>query len=114
MPVIETTPALVGSAYDKLIRRIEIARGRLDRPLTYAEKIFLGHLADPESEELDAGKSYVGLRPDRVAMQDATAQMALLQFMLAGKNETAVPSCATSISVWGLSKRSFLSVVSRL
>jgi aconitate hydratase len=92
MPVIETTPALVASAYDKLIRRTEIARGRLDRPLTYAEKIFLGHLVDPENEELEAGRSYVGLHPDRVAMQDATAQMALLQFMLAGKDETAVPS----------------------
>ena len=92
MPVIETTPALVGSVYDKLIRNTEIARGRLDRPLTYAEKIFLGHLGDPDHEELDPGRSYVGLHPDRVAMQDATAQMALLQFMLAGKEETAVPS----------------------
>jgi aconitate hydratase len=63
----------------------------LDRPLTLAEKVLFGHLADAE-EELDRGKAYLQLRPDRVAMQDATAQMALLQFMLSGKDTTAVPS----------------------
>ena len=92
MPAIETTPELVQRVYDKLTRNVEIARERLGRPLTYAEKVFLGHLADIENEELDPGRSYVGLAPDRVAMQDATAQMAILQFMLAGKDETAVPS----------------------
>jgi aconitate hydratase len=54
--------------------------------------VFLGHLADVEGEELEPGKSYVATCPDRVAMQDATAQMALLQFMLAGKNATVVPT----------------------
>jgi len=92
MPAIDTTPALVQRAYETLSRNVETARSRLGRPLTYAEKVFLGHLADPEGEDLEPGRSYVGLRPDRVAMQDATAQMALLQFMLAGKDETAVPS----------------------
>jgi aconitate hydratase len=92
MPSIETTPALVAGVYERLIRNIEVVRRRLERPLTYAEKIFLGHFADPEREALEPGRSYVGLRPDRVAMQDATAQMALLQFMLAGRDETAVPS----------------------
>jgi aconitate hydratase len=92
MPTIETTPDFVGRVYETLARNVATARERLKRPLTYAEKVFLGHLADPEHEELEAGKSYVGLHPDRVAMQDATAQMALLQFMLAGKDETAVPS----------------------
>ncbi|MEM7409753.1 MAG: aconitate hydratase [Myxococcota bacterium] len=92
MPSIETTPALVESVYRTLAKNVETARDRKDRPLTYAEKVFLGHLADPEGEDLDPGQSYVGLRPDRVAMQDATAQMAVLQFMLAGKDETAVPS----------------------
>jgi aconitate hydratase len=92
MPAIETTTALVQGVYDKLARQVESARGRLGRPLTYAEKVFLGHLADPDDEDLSPGKSYVGLHPDRVAMQDATAQMAVLQFMLAGKDETAVPS----------------------
>jgi aconitate hydratase len=92
MSAIETSPALVQRVYEKIASNLEIARRRLGRPLTYAEKVLLGHLADPEGEEFDPGRSYVGLRPDRVAMQDATAQMALLQFMLAGRDETAVPS----------------------
>ncbi len=92
MSTIETSPALVRSAYDDIASKLEVARRRLGRPLTYAEKVFLGHLDDPSRADLDAGRSYVGLRPDRVAMQDATAQMALLQFVLAGRNETAVPS----------------------
>ena len=57
-----------------------------------AEKILFGHLDQPENQELKRGKSFLTLRPDRVAMQDATAQMALLQFMLAGKDEVAIPS----------------------
>ncbi len=92
MSSIDTTIELVGGVYDQLDRNLEIARRRLDRPLTYAEKVFLGHLADPDGEELKAGRSYVATRPDRVAMQDATAQMALLQFMLAGRKTTASPT----------------------
>jgi aconitate hydratase len=92
MPAIETTPALVERVYQTLARNVASVRKRLNRPLTYAEKIFYGHLAEPNTAELEAGASYVGLHPDRVAMQDATAQMALLQFMLAGKNETSVPT----------------------
>jgi aconitate hydratase len=92
MPVIETTSELVRTTYDKLGERLAIVRERLGRPLTYAEKILLGHLADPKGQELEPGDSYLLLRPDRVAMQDATAQMALLQFMQAGKDDTAVPT----------------------
>ena len=92
MSQIETTPALVERVYATLEKNVATARERLGRPLTYAEKVFLGHLADPAGEELEPGRSYVGLRPDRVAMQDATAQMAVLQFMLAGRDQTAVPS----------------------
>jgi aconitate hydratase len=91
MPPIESTPQLVRAAYATLERNIDVIRRRLGRPLTYAEKVFLGHL-DDEKEDLEPGHSYVSLRPDRVAMQDATAQMALLQFMLAAKDETAVPA----------------------
>ena len=65
---------------------------RLGRPLTLAEKILANHLVDPEGQELERGRSYADFRPDRVAMQDATAQMALLQFMTAGLPEVAVPS----------------------
>jgi len=92
MPAIETTPELVSSVYERSRRNIEIVRKRLNRPLTLAEKIVFGHLDDPEHQDLDAGKAYLMLRPDRVAMQDATAQMALLQFIQAGKHEAAVPS----------------------
>jgi aconitate hydratase len=92
MPAIETTPALVSRVYTTLARNLETARRRLGRPLSFAEKVFLGHLADPARQELEPGHAYALLHPDRVAMQDATAQMAVLQFMLAGRNETAVPT----------------------
>ncbi len=92
MPAIETTPELVKSVYERSRKNLEVVRKRLNRPLTLAEKIVLGHLDDPENQDLDPGKAYLMLRPDRVAMQDATAQMALLQFMQAGKSEAAVPS----------------------
>ncbi len=91
MASIETTPDLVQSVYENTRRRLAVVRERLGRPLTLAEKVLFGHLADPE-EELERGKAYLQLRPDRVAMQDATAQMALLQFMLSGRDTTAVPT----------------------
>lgn len=92
MPTIESTPQLVSDTYRSMRSRLDTVRGRLLRPLTLAEKIVFGHLSRPETEEISAGRSYIQLQPDRVAMQDATAQMALLQFMLSGRNETAVPS----------------------
>lgn len=92
MAKIETTPELVQGAYTKSAQRLAVVRRRLARPLTLAEKILFGHLDDPENQELVRGSSFLLLRPDRVAMQDATAQMAILQFMLAGKDEAAVPT----------------------
>jgi aconitate hydratase len=92
MPTIESTPEFVNAAYVKMRSRLATIRGRVGRPLTLAEKIVYGHLHDPASAELSRGASYVELAPDRVAMQDATAQMALLQFMQAGKKEVAVPA----------------------
>ncbi|CAN5659842.1 aconitate hydratase [soil metagenome] len=89
---IETTPDMVKHVYDKSRLRIGVVKTRLARSLTLAEKIVFGHLDDPQNQELIRGKSFLLLRPDRVAMQDATAQMAMLQFMLAGKDEAAVPS----------------------
>lgn len=65
---------------------------RLNRPLTLSEKIVYGHLDDPASQEIERGKTYLRLRPDRVAMQDATAQMAMLQFISSGLPRVAVPS----------------------
>ena len=90
--VIETTPAMVKEVYANSRRRLAVVRGRLGRPLTLAEKIVFGHLADPSEQELSRGEATLALRPDRVAMQDATAQMAILQFMQAGRDETAVPT----------------------
>jgi aconitate hydratase len=92
MPAIETTPELVQKIYDTTRQRLEVIRRRADHPLTMTEKVLFGHLADPENEQLERGKAYIQLQPDRVAMQDATAQMALLQFMLSGRETTAVPS----------------------
>ncbi len=92
MSTIETTPELVQSVYETSRKRLEVVRRKLERPLTLAEKVLFGHLSDPEGAALDRGKAYLQLRPDRVAMQDATAQMALLQFMLSGRDTTAVPS----------------------
>ncbi|MBK6911071.1 MAG: aconitate hydratase [bacterium] len=89
---VESTPAFVAEAYRKMEERIAVVRKRLGRPLTLAEKHLFGHLDDPHTEDLHPGKSYLQLRPDRVAMQDATAQMALLQFMSAGLKSVAVPS----------------------
>ncbi len=92
MAQIETTPDLVKKVYATTRSKIEIIRKRLNRDLTLAEKIVYGHLVDPQNQEINRGKSFLLLNPDRVAMQDATAQMAILQFMLAGKSEAAVPS----------------------
>tara|TARA_B100001248_G_scaffold262701_1_gene261164 strand:+ start:418 stop:3045 length:2628 start_codon:yes stop_codon:yes gene_type:complete len=89
---IETTPKMVKSVYANTRKNLDIIRKRLKRPLTLAEKILYGHLREPKTQDLTRGKSFLMLQPDRVAMQDATAQMALLQFMLAGKEEAAVPS----------------------
>ncbi len=92
MATIETTPELVKATYERTRKNLEVVRKRLGRPLTLAEKVLLGHLDDPKECELAPGKAYLLLRPDRVAMQDATAQMAVLQFILSGKKETAVPT----------------------
>ncbi|KAL9603659.1 MAG: hypothetical protein Q9219_000978 [cf. Caloplaca sp. 3 TL-2023] len=73
---------------------LSIVRSRLNRPLTYAEKVLYSHLDDPHGQDIQRGKSYLKLRPDRVACQDATAQMAILQFMSAN-----IPSVATPTTV---------------
>lgn len=78
--------------YQKMKENLEIVRGRLNRPLTYAEKILYSHLDNPHEQEIERGKSYLKLRPDRVACQDATAQMAILQFMSAGMPSVATPT----------------------
>ncbi len=93
MTVAASTPIeLINKVYSTLETRIQKGRDTLGRPLTLAEKILINHLDDPENTDLERGVSYVDMRPDRVAMQDATAQMAWLQFMTAGLNEVQVPT----------------------
>ena len=81
----------IRAVYGRLPERVAGGRERAGRPLTYTEKVLVNHLDDPTTD-LERGKSYTDLRPDRVALQDATAQMALLQFMTAGLDEAEVPA----------------------
>ena len=78
--------------YAKMPGVIEKARKKFGRPLTLTEKILVSHVDNFDSQVWERGKAILALRPDRVAMQDATAQMAILQFMQAGKKKVAVPS----------------------
>ncbi|KAG9303384.1 hypothetical protein G9A89_013710 [Geosiphon pyriformis] len=78
--------------YKRIEDNLAIVKKRLKRPLTLSEKVLYGHLDDPVNQEIIRGKSYLNLRPDRVACQDATAQMVLLQFMSARLPEVAVPT----------------------
>jgi aconitate hydratase len=88
-----TTPVeLVETLYRRYPERVETARRRLNRPLTFTDKVLIAHADDAETVGLERGVSYADYRPDRVAMQDATAQMALLQFMTAGLPRVAVPT----------------------
>ena len=88
-----TTPVeLVEQVYTRYPERVATARRRLGRPMTFAEKVLFAHADDAEAIGLERGVDYADYRPDRVAMQDATAQMALLQFMTAGLPTVAVPS----------------------
>lgn len=84
---------MIKAVYADMPRKVDAARAHLGRPLTLAEKILYSHLhPDSPLQAYQRGKDYVFFAPDRVAMQDATAQMALLQFMTCGRDKTAVPS----------------------
>lgn len=83
---------MIKKVYAALPGKVEATRKMLGRPLTLAEKILYAHLFAPATAPYERGKSYVEFAPDRVAMQDATAQMALLQFMTCGRDKVAVPS----------------------
>ena len=90
---LSVTPAsLVSSVYENLSENIKKLRERKNAPLTLAEKLLFGHATDIDTVSLTKGEDYGDFAPDRVAMQDATAQMALLQFMQADLPETAVPT----------------------
>src|SRR4030066_1295696 len=86
-------PEVIRLFYKELAHKVTLTRKRIGRPLTLTEKVLYSHLFDFDT--LTAFKreaEYVDFRPDRVAMQDATAQMALLQFLMAGKDASAVPA----------------------
>jgi aconitate hydratase len=90
---IATTPDLVYAIYKKLKNNISEFRKIVNRPLTLSEKILIGHLVDIDKKnEPQPGKSYVFLQPDRVALQDVTGQMTILQFMQAGLKRTSLPT----------------------
>ncbi len=92
MPVVNATPELAAAIFDKTARNLEIARRRLGKPLTLADKALLGHLADPARQALEPGASYLQLRPDRVVLPDVLGQTAMLQFIQTGRRQVAVPT----------------------
>jgi aconitate hydratase len=88
---------MIREVYSRFGERVEAARKVVGHPLTLSEKILYAHLFNgTPTHAFERGKSYVDFAPDRVAMQDATAQMALLQFMQAGKSKVSVPSTSTT------------------
>lgn len=89
---IQTTPKLVFGVYKKLEQNISKFRKLVNRPLTLSEKILIGHLAEFDQKEPERGKSYVFLKPDRVALQDVTGQTVMLEFMQAGLKQVALPT----------------------
>jgi len=90
---IETTPELVAQVYKKAEENIKKFRKMVSRSLTLSEKILVGHFEDiDDAKNIDPGKSYVFLRPDRVALQDVTGQTTILQFMQAGLKRAILPT----------------------
>ena len=86
----DTTPKLVNAVYLKLKENIAKYRNVCGRPLTLTEKILSGHFAEINEKKFTGGKDYVSLRPDRVALQDVTGQMVMLQFMQAGLDRQSI------------------------
>ena len=92
MSNIDSTPEFVRETYRKMDEKLAQVRTRLNRPMTLSEKLLLSHLDDVDEADLRPGDSYIDLRPDRVAHQDVTGQMAILQFMQSGRDRVAVPT----------------------
>jgi aconitate hydratase len=90
MVTIESTAEAAAKMYETMERNLAIVRRRLGRPLTLADKVLLGHLDDPEHQDMEPGKSYLMLRPDRVVLQDVLGQTAMLQFMQTRRQHVAV------------------------
>jgi len=92
MVTIESTPEMAAKVYETMTRNLAIVRKRLGRPLTLADKVLLGHLDNPDDQDMEAGKSYLFLRPDRVILQDVLGQTGMLQFMQTKRDKVAVPT----------------------
>src|SRR5262249_20632005 len=92
MVTIESTSALAAEVYATIGHNVAVIRRRLGKSLTLADKRLLGHLHDPQSQELEPGKSNMSLRPDRVVFQDVLGQSGLLQFMQTKRDKVAVPT----------------------
>jgi aconitate hydratase len=92
MTTIESTPDMAAAVYATMEKNLAIVRRRLGRPLTLADKVLLGHLDAPETQDMEAGKSYLFLRPDRVVLQDVLGQTGMLQFMQTRRSRVAVPT----------------------
>ena len=90
MVEIAVTPEIAATIYARMASNLELVRRRLGAPLTLADKVLLGHLDAPETQELARGHSQLALRPDRVVFQDVLGQSALLQFMQTGRDRVAV------------------------
>ena len=92
MATIESTPEMAANVYDTMERNLKVVRRRLGRPLTLADKVLLGHLDDPENQDMEPGESYLFLRPDRVILQDVLGQTGMQQFMQTKRDKVAVPT----------------------
>ena len=92
MVTIESTPEMAAKVFETMERNLVVVRRRLGRPLTLADKVLLGHLDDPAHQDMEPGKSYLMLRPDRVVFQDVLGQTAMLQFMQTRRSTVAVPT----------------------
>ena len=96
MVTIESTADMAAKVYETMERNLAVVRRKLGRPLTLADKVLLGHADDPEHQEMEAGKSYLFLRPDRVVLQDVLGQTAMLQFMKAAPASWRARTCVIS------------------
>ena len=92
MVTIESTPEMAAKVYATMAKNLKVVRRRLGKPLTLADKVLLGHLDDPEHQDMQPGKSYLFLRPDRVVFQDVLGQTGMLQFMQTRRDSVAVPT----------------------
>ena len=92
MVKVESTPEMAERVYATIRQNVAVVRRRLQRPLTLADKVLLGHLDNPDTQDLKPGRSYLFVRPDRVVFQDVLGQSALLQFMQTKLKRVAVPT----------------------